>query len=613
MKAVTQKIGLGWRKHRSRQSLLGFVTDSAGCQINVIGAGAESFTFPPANVLVQRALARAGKAKTKIDTATKTNTEIPVVTETSLFWQDVSAYLPRLEEIDDKSDQKTMVESAEALRILMNGRRFDGIVDVRFSTMIAATLWARDNMPDGFAKTLTNMIRQISRLKRRYKKALKELVAELKDNEPETDIDELVVQATELIDEELSESLSVLEVYSDSFAQYRDGAYARELELINFYFEQSAELFHSIDPVYNGAESGSKTRKLKTNKFKVGDRYIARIVTGELSTMPGSLGPVGLHALEVPVEMLDFLFLLLPLLAHELFHDIYYDVEGLEQELVDTVKKAIRKAIESGDVVLKNEFTGFGAGSIASVDLMEKLFADLLSEIAADVCGGVLLSGPAFLTTMLVSFPAMGMNDQSVSSEPRLLANSSQFSLEEKEDGRLELTFAPHPADYVRVLGLTEVLKTIGMNKEAERFKPLAVFGAGRPQPEYITYTSEDGRDDLTLRLSVLDLQALAPIVANVLIHAQLKSLGNRSMWQMYNWTDERQSTVLKLVDLLVAGRYSVPTNIGNIYANYIGAAAPLAFWELVKAGKGPVRAAKQVNNNAMKMLQTHKRRLKND
>ncbi|MBK9141136.1 MAG: hypothetical protein IPM23_01470 [Candidatus Melainabacteria bacterium] len=593
MKTVTRKIGFGCRRHKSRLSLSGLSCDGPGCHIDIFGAGKEDYPFPTINQLVEGALARAGKVPEKEEP--KETTVAPSM-EPGEFWQDVSVFLPRLGEFEEEPDLKAMVDGAEALRQLMDSRRFDGLVDVRFSSMIGATLWARQNMPAGFQKTLNNLLRQISRLKRRYKKALRKLVLALSHQARTNSLDELVAQATDLLDQELAESLAVLRVYTDSFNQYRDGAYARELELINFFFEQTASLFQPAEGI-------------KTSKFKVGDRYIARIVTGELATMPGALGPVGLHALEVPVEMLDFLFLLMPLMAHELFHDIYYDVEGLEQELTEKVAKAIETAVNSGKVKLTSTDTAFGAGSVPTLELLQKLFKDLLSEIAADICGGILFSGPAFITTMLVSFPAMGMGDTPIAEEPRLLSSTSEFTIEEKEDGRMELTFEPHPVDYVRVLGLAEALKVIGMDSEAEPFGALAVFGAGKPRPEFVTYTAEGGREDLTLRFAVVDLQALAPVVARVLIEERLDCLGKRSMWEMYNWTGERQEIVGKLAASLVKGRYSVPRKLGSVHANYVGAAAPLAFWELIKTGKNPVEAARAVNKNAMKMLATlHKR-----
>ena len=604
MKTLIEKLRC---RHHQRHHP-GALDHGPSCRVCALGAGAENYQFPATSELVACALKLADEKDHGQTKPVTTRPAKPVTVEDvagdAAFWKNVTRFVPKIQVDESDLEQFAMAHGAEGLRKLMQERRFDGLIDVRFSSMIGAVNWAKRTMPKRFQKPLRNLSSHITRLKNKYKKALRTLTVRLSKKRPGVYFDDLVAEATALLDEQMSEILTTLKMYTNAIEQLRDSDYKGVLKRINMFFEQSAMLFHTVDPSLEDgcAEKGTcpTGRQLPTTAFKAGDKYLTNIVAGELSTVPASLGPVGMHSLEVPVDMIDFVFLLMPILAHELFHDIYYDVRGMEKELEVKVWKAIQDEVSSGRITLSSEFTTFGGEQVKTVDLLAKLYVDLLSEIAADVCGGIQMSGPGFLYSVMSSFPAMGMGSTEVTDTARMLWIESEYYVDKKQ-----LSFEPHPVDWLRIRGLAQLVGKLGFAEDAERFAKLADFGAGNKAPEYIDYVHAGGNKDMTLRFSSEDLLKLFPIVCDVLMNEKLECLHGRTMWEMFNWTEERQAKVNSIAKQLEAGKWAMPSGIGSVYATYIGAAAPIAYWNLVKAKVDPVEAAKAVNRNASRMLGT--------
>jgi hypothetical protein len=118
-----------------------------------------------------------------------------------------------------------------------------------------------------------------------------------------------------------------------------------------------------------------------------------------------------------------------------------------------------------------------------------------------------------------------------------------------------------------------------------------------------------EGKSKAEIKISVDDLKLAAPVVAKAIIRTPLPSLGGACMFDIVNWTTERQNIVDALTKILVAGKSDVPTDIGEIVATYIGPAATMAFWGLCKSGVRPLVALHSVNENALKMLETVRER----
>ena len=223
----------------------------------------------------------------------------------------------------------------------------------------------------------------------------------------------------------------------------------------------------------------------------------------------------------------------------------------------------------------------------------------------ADISGGVLLGGPAYLFNMLSTFSAFNSKRRGVFNTPKLLRTESNYELAQVGNGQVSLTFLPHPPDYIRAHIVAAALDEIGFNKEATQCRALADQGVGFGNiPEYITWRSTEGKKDHpVIQIPVKDIQAVAPIVARALIRSQLKSLGGVSTAEVINWTPEREAKAQMLAKMLMEGKSELPTDQGDIHVTYVISAATLAYWGLCKSGYQPRTAAAIVEDNALKMI----------
>lgn len=586
--------------------------------IDVVGEGKEKYPLPSAedliNNVVKRAEGQIGKKPRKTrsrrgKTAKEGDTGSKAITFESLTGNNplggIVRIIPRLPDETDDELGRTLVEGADGLQQLMTGRKFDGLLDSRFGEMVGSVTWAKKHMAAKYQPAVGSLAMHINQLQTRYKEVLPEVVKQLAAKNPGVPLPALLEHAVKFLDQELMQILFILKVYTDSFGQYRDGVYAEILDAVAFFYEQAFLLFQTLNPADASQEDkkGQLEPQLDTHSFQVGDVFIARVTSMSLATIPGSKGPVGAHALQIPFDMLDILALMFPLFAHEFRHNVFHDVKGLEDELVAAVKDAVVKAHKDGSLKLKSEETKLGNAKVKTIDLLVRMIVDSIGEIDADISGGVLLSGPAYLYNMIMSFPAMLIRDTGVKDAKKLLRTSSFYTLEEQEDGSTAMRFEPHPPDYIRSYIVAAALDEIGFGNEAKECRTLTDFAVGKPLPDAITWTDAEEKVKMTISIPVEDIKAAAPVVAKALIQTKLKSLGDRSTGDMLNWTARREEKVQKLVKQLVAGKSEIPEDVGTVYATYIGSAATLAYWQLVNEGGDPVETAKKVNKLGMCMV----------
>jgi hypothetical protein len=509
--------------------------------------------------------------------------------------------IPQTKKARENGIDGTLFVAAAGLRELLEDGKYDAIVAERFDDLVDKVNWARDHMDAKYAPAVKSLSNQLTRLRQVYLAALPRVLDGLRAQQPNVSEGRLLDAAIEVLDEELTQILAVLRIWTDAFGQQRSGKY-RELDAVVFAVEQAFHLFEGND--LNASVSAEVINRLKTRVFKVGNVFVARFSGEGPATLPGTRGPVGAHAMEVPHDERNFITLMLVLYMHEFRHDIFHDVEGLGTELTAVVAQALRNAFNDGELVLSRETVNIGRQRVSLLNLLIKMYADTIGEVDADISGGVLLAGPAFLYNMVMTFSAFNARRRGVFNVSELLRTSSYYEYRQLENGQATISFLPHPPDYIRAYIVSAALDEIGFPEEAKQCRLLADQAVSFKTPEYISWSDvsgEKGRPQI--KIPVEDLKKAAPIVARALLNSQLKSLGDVSTGEVLQWTKERQEKADYLAELLMEGKGDLPDDKGHIHVTYVIAAASLAYWGLCKSGMQPRYAARLIEDNALKMI----------
>ncbi len=588
--------------------------------IDVAGTGSDDFNFPSTEDLVKRSLKRAAreaKNQRKRDRKAGKNVTKPQGDSDNtgsnglddgkslignLVIPQVAKVVPAGQTRESYTDGQTILQGADGFQAMMIARQFDGYYEERFGDMASLFTWGIANMEAKYKPVVISLDRQLGKLRNSYEKALPQLVADLAKRNPKAPIMAVMQKAVQLIDKELMQILYVLNVYAESIKQGRDGRFTSELGAVAVFFEDAFNLYTAGD-MHCTADGSKLPQQLPMENYSVGDVFMPRVTASGLATLPGARGPVGANALQVPFEMLDILMLVFPLLGHEARHNVYHDVKGLEEESLEVVEKAIRAAHAAGTIKFASDEMEVNGDKVPTIEMVVKLFCEWLGEIDADVVGGVLFSGEAFGDNMIMSFPAMMVRSGKVSSKENLLRNESRYHLVPQKDGSVGLVFEEHPVDFVRVKLVAAALEEIGFAKAGTRLRELADFMVGDTIPTEVIYKDAEGKEDLVIKFNTADLVAVGPVVAKALIRTPMKSLAGKSNGDLVMWNVHRQTKVVALADNMVKGSSDLPTDHGSIFATYVGSAATNAFLRLVASKVDPVKAARQVNGLALKMV----------
>jgi hypothetical protein len=275
------------------------------------------------------------------------------------------------------------------------------------------------------------------------------------------------------------------------------------------------------------------------------------------------------------------------------------------------VAKAIAEACEKQEIKFSQDTVRIDRTEVPTSNIMVKLFADTIGEVDADISGGILLSGPAYLYNMISTFSAFNSKGDGVFKTPRLLRAGSYFSINKLENDQKTIEFWPHPPDYIRAYIVAAALDEIGFPAEATQCRLLADQAVGEV-PKFITWRSDNPKSKVAIRIPVEDLKVVAPVVAKALIRSPLAALGGLATVDIINWTERRQLKVDRLVDNLMNGSAALPDDLGDIHATYVAAAASLAYWGLVKSGVPAMKAARFVEANSLAMLDAVRLRFEN-
>jgi len=586
-------------------------------QIDGVGTGSEDFPLGTPEQIVNRALKRAAReerrARRRLKRAGKNpksgTTEVTTTDDKTtpfmggLVVPKPAQVVPAGQTRDSYTAGQLLLKSADGLQELMMARQFDGFHAKLFGDMEIDIVYGVANLPAKKQPAAKSLARQFYKLSDSWKLSIADLTTRLAKKNPHAPLMAVIMKAAELLEKELAQMIYVLRIYTESIKQIREGRFTRELSATEIFFEDAFQLYFTGD-LHCSEEGKAPAVQLPASTYRVGAVFMARVTSSGLATVPGARGPIGANALQLPYEMLDIIMIMLDLIGHEARHNVFHDLIGLEDEMLDVVEQALRQAHKTGALKFKNEEMMLGKQKMATIDLVVKLMRDWLGEIDADFVGGVLFSGPSFGDSMAISFPAMMVRDGKVSQKVKLLRTDSRFDLVPQPDGTTGLIFEEHPVDYIRIYFVAAALAEIGFHKKAAELRQLADFAVGDELPKEIIYTDAEGKSDLVIRFDTADLLAVAAIMAKAIIRTPLKAQLGKSCGDLVMWNDKRQTKVDILTDLLAQGISILPTNIGSIFATYVGAAACQAYIKLVSQGKmAPAAAAKQVNDAALKMI----------
>lgn len=502
-----------------------------------------------------------------------------------------------------EADGVTMTETAgPVLRIaagtlakIMYDGRFKSVIARQFDPYKGACNWALGNMPEKYHEPAASLREHLTKLEEIYGESLPRVIKFLSAQYPNASDEELLDAAVSVLNEQLMEILTVLGIWTDSFAQRMYGFYP-ELDYVHFTVGQANHLYHNGD-LDSESESGVKSRA-----FHLYDVFMARYSDQGPATIPGGRGPVGAHAIEVPFDEADVLVIYMPLYMHEFRHDFYNDVDGLADDMTEAVVNAIRTADGAGKFKFTSDTLMLGKQPVRMIDMITQVYAQTLSETDADIAGGISLTGESFMYSMLATFSAFNLRGTDPFEANRMLRSGSYFAIGEQG----ELAFEPHMPDFMRAHVVAAALEAIGFSAEAAECRRLADQAAGVPLPQYIYWRNIDPKSKFRfeIRVPVSDLKQVAPVVVDAIFHAKLPSLGGHSTAELVNWTRKRQDKVDALVKLLMEGKAEVPFDMGDFWGTYVAAAAIKAVWALWKSGRyAPKAAALFVEANARKMM----------
>ncbi len=655
MKSKVIKLDLKPRGQKAHRHM--HVPSGDCCRNHMVvvpGTGDENFKFPPVQELVIRALSRLSKpveveetdetanptegsdgtnkagepgaqASKKVQKLTVVTTDgtsrrsLPKSRKFTVKYEHTfvpglptdgvvpAPLLPRaINEPTGKAHGATLFTAAQALREIMDEGRFDAIIADRFDPLSGAVNWARLHMEERFQGAIESLNGQLLQLRVLYKDALPRVLTVLAAQNPDVPEQMLLQVAVQVLDEELAQILTVLRIWTDAFAQHRDQMY-EQLGAVRQLVEESYLLFRG-----DALDGTGKKAHLHTTVFQVGNVFVARFGHLGPATLPAK-GPIGAHAIEVPMDERNIITLMLPLYAHEFRHDVFHDVVGLEDDVREAVAKAIVEAYEKGELKFSQEYIKLGRQKVKTIDLIVKFIADTTPEIDADISGGVLLTGVSFLYLLILSFSAFNAKGRTVESTPRLLRAASYFELvPDEKTGAVALEFFPHPPDYIRAHIVAAALDEINFKAEGDECRTLADIACGDPLPKTMKFFDASGKSKLVIEIPVEDIKAVAPIVARALIRTPLKSLGDVATGDILCWDRKRQAKVDKLAELLMQGKSDVPEELGDVYATYVAAAAALAYWGAVEYGRrAKLQAVPMIEKNALLMLATIRERRK--
>lgn len=425
-----------------------------------------------------------------------------------------------------------------------------------------------------------------------YREVLPGLLLMLEGMYPQLPEEMLIEVAAQAVDQELMLIHYVMWVWADIFSQDRNRFFVKERASIDEFIDGCFELFIGTEC----GKCGDTCRNLLAT-MTVGGKFKCRFEADGPSTLPAQAiqarGPSGAdaaHAGNIPFNMEKIIAFVKVIFAHEFMHDIFADIQGkdggpsLESELLDVVDRALVTAFkkpegERGRLKLSTTHIMVGEQKVKTINLLRKVFADTLNEMNADISGGILLTGPAFLDCMIVTFKALYGPILRRYGRDNKFPNETIYMADEV--GRIEME--AHLPPYIRAKIVRFALEFLGFKKEAKKYSMLTDQATELDElPKFATWFDAEGAYP-NIDIPCADLEAAGRIVVKAIMSTRLKSLNGRSMKQLMNWTRDRQDKVEILVRIMIGELTIDDLPEGSIFETYVAAATVLAHRRLVE------------------------------
>ncbi|MBX9878137.1 MAG: hypothetical protein K2Y22_06720 [Candidatus Obscuribacterales bacterium] len=425
-----------------------------------------------------------------------------------------------------------------------------------------------------------------------YREVLPGLLLMLEGMYPQLPEEMLIEVAAQAIDQELMLIHYVMWVWADIFSQDRNRFFVKERASIDEFIDGCFDQFISKEC----GKCGDTCRNLLAT-MTVGGKFKCRFEADGPSTLPAQAiqarGPSGAdaaHAVNIPFNMEKITAFVKVIFAHEFMHDIFADIQGkdggpsLEQELLDVVDRALVTASkkaegERGRLKLSTPHIMVGEQKVKTITVLRKVFADTLNEMNADISGGILLTGPAFLDCMIVTFKALYGPILRRYGRDNKFPNETIYTAD--EEGRIEME--AHLPPYIRAKIVRFALENLGFKKEAKKYGKLTDQATELDElPKFATWFDAEGAFP-NIDIPCVDLEAAGRFVVKAIMSTKLQSLNGRSMRQLMNYTRESQDRVDVLVKIMIGELTMDDVPTGSILVTDVAAAAVLAHRRLVE------------------------------
>lgn len=440
-----------------------------------------------------------------------------------------------------------------------------------------------------FHPAANSLLDQLETANALYRQVLPDLLKVLEGMYPQLPEEQLIEVAAQAIDQELMIILYVLWVWGDIFSQDRNRLFVKERASIDEFINGCFELFIGTD-----CGSCGKTCRDLLSTMSAGGVFKCHFEAEGPSTLPAQVmqarGPSGnasAHAINIPFDMEKMIAFVKVLFAHEFMHDIFSDVRGLEQELDEVIENVLitaynKKDGERGKLRLTSETIKVGDQDVPTIALLLQVFRDTLNEMNADVSGGILLTGPAFLECMIVTFKALYGPILKRYGRDNKFPNDTIYVA----DGKGHIEMEAHLPPYIRAKIVRFALEYLGFKKEAKMFSERTDQATELDaRPAVATWWDVEGNYP-NIDIPCADLEAAGRIVVKAIMNTKLKSLKGRSMKQLLSWTRGRQDKVDAFVKIMTGEATMDDLPTGKIYETFVAAAVPLADRRLVEMGK---------------------------
>jgi hypothetical protein len=468
-------------------------------------------------------------------------------------------------------------------------------------------------LPPEMQATADNLLRQLLPLRDRVTRSLPRVVSKIRKKYPDATPGQVYATALKLIDQQLLPLLSTIYIWTTGLRQWLNPKYNRKMRILRASIEQ--KLFLLLTGNLNVKDPKDLKEQIDTIAVKVGDLVIPVLIGPEdggpaVYPMTGQLGPQGAHAMLFLQSLINFIALIDAVYSHEMGHLFFAVVVGLAEALVQLVEDTIRKAHKDGKLKFTSEEVEIAEGvKVPTVDFAVKVFIDHLDELFADLMGQLVSGPPAFSAAFADYIGSASSREQGgVAKAGPLFSSGSDYSFEMEDSGDWAMDMEPHPQDNVRLQWQAFNARKLKFTATAKSLEQLRKDECGSPAPAEISWENDSDEEematDFEIRWAVSDYNQVSELLSNVVPNAKLEPLNEMSLSELVCFTPEMQKEkVDKLVALIKAGIGKLPHDGRKYWLHFVGAAAILAYDELVDEGLAGDRAISIVAKASEEMM----------